>query len=61
MYLDSLVGMGENLNGKKVYIVEGLQKRYFVLVLYFLGDGFDFFVEEIRRVVEGNKEMSNKN
>ena len=61
MYLDSLVGTGENTNGKKVHIAEGLQKRYLALVSYLLGDGLDFLVEEIRRAVEGNKEMSNKN
>lgn len=60
MYLDSLVGTGENSNGKKVHIAEGLQKRYLALVSYLLGDGLDFLVEEIRRAVEGNKEMSNK-
>lgn len=52
MYLDSLVGTGENSNGKKVHIAEGLQKRYLALVSYLLGDGLDFLVEEIRRAVE---------
>ena len=60
MYLDSLVVTGEGSNGKKVHIAEGLQKRYLALVSYLLGDGLDFLVEEVRRAVEGNKEISNK-
>lgn len=54
MYLDSLILTGESPNGKQVHIAESLQKRYLALVRYLLGDGLDFLVEEIRRIVEGN-------
>lgn len=52
MYLDSLILTGESPNGKQVHIAESLQKRYLALVRYLLGDGLDFLVEEIRRIVE---------
>lgn len=60
MYLDSLVVTGEDSNGKKVHIADGLQKRYLALVSYLLGDGLDFLVENIRRTIEGNKKLAIK-